>query len=63
MCIEVVSMKIIHVPMEVESVRLFPDGRDGRPVYQVFGWVGDYNVSIHLDEDEAKATGLASQAK
>jgi len=55
-------MKVIHVPMEVESVRRFPDGRDGRPVYQVFGWVGDYNVSIHLDEDEAKATGLAAQA-
>ena len=56
-------MKIIHAPMEVESVRRFPNGRDGRPVYQVFGWVGDYNVSIHLTEDEAKATGLAAKAK
>lgn len=55
-------MKTIHVPMEIESVRklTLPNGK---PVYQVFGWVGDYNVSIHLDEDEAKATGLASQAK
>jgi hypothetical protein len=56
-------VKTIHVPMEVESVRKYPDGRDGRPVYQVFGWVGDYSVSIHLTEDEANATGLAQQAK
>ena len=56
-------VKTIHVPMEIESVRRFPDGRDGKPVYQVFGWVGDYNVSIYLDEDEARATGLAAQAK
>ena len=52
----------IHVPMEVESVRRIADPQ-GRPLYQVFGYVGDYSVSIWLDETEAKATGLAAQAK
>ena len=55
-------MKIIHVPMEVQSVRKLP-GRDGRPVYQVDGYVGDYSVLFYLDEDEANATGVAAQAK
>ena len=55
-------MKTIHVPMEVESVRRIPDP-DGKPLYQVFGYVGDYSVSIWLDEPEAKATGVAAQAK
>ena len=55
-------MKIVHVPMEVESVRRIP-GPEGRPLYQVFGYVGDYSVSVWLDENEAKATGLAAQAK
>ncbi len=53
---------IIHVPMEIESVRRIKDP-NGKTIYQVFGYVGDYNVSIWLDETEAKATGLAAQSK
>ncbi len=52
---------IIHVPMEIESVRRIKDP-NGKTIYQVFGYVGDYNVSIWLDETEAKATGLAARA-
>ena len=51
-------MNTIHVPMEVESVRRIPDPV-GKLLYQVFG----YAVSIWLDENEAKATGLATQAQ
>ena len=54
-------MKVIHVPMEIESVRRI-NNTDGKPLYQVFGYVGDYSVSIWLDETEAKATGVAAQA-
>ena len=56
-------MTTVYVPMEVESVRRF-DGKDGAPpTYQVFGLVGDYTVSIWMDENEAKAARVASLAK
>jgi hypothetical protein len=55
-------VKTIHVPMEVQTVRRMPDP-GGEPLYQVSGFVGDYSISIWLDEDEAEATGVAALAR
>jgi hypothetical protein len=56
------AVRTVHVPMLIESVRRVPDPT-GQPIYQVSGFVGDYSISIWMDENEAKAAGVAALAQ
>lgn len=57
----VTAPRTINVPMDIEEVRLVDD--DGRLLFQIHGHVGDYGVSIWMNEDEAKAAGITARSR
>jgi hypothetical protein len=48
------STAVIPVDLQVTRYRLFPE--DG--LVEVWGYVGDYEVCVHMPVDDAKARGL-----
>ena len=54
-------MKTIQVEMQVYDVRTVP-APDGTRLHQVNGQVGDYTISVWVDDAEAQRLGLIKPA-